>query len=227
MRFLALATDYDGTIAWHCTVEESTCAALKQLRDAGRRLLLVTGRELHDLFGVFARRELFNLIVAENGAVLYDPTTQETKALAPSPPEQFVNCLRQRGVHPLSIGVSIVATQETYRGVVQQALEELELDWRLIPNKGALMVLPPGVDKASGLRAALECLRLAPEQVVGVGDAENDFAFLSLCGLSVAVANALPELKAQVEYVTASGRGQGVEELVTKLLTEDRAEMVA
>lgn len=67
----------------------------------------------------------------------------------------------------------------------------------VILNKRSLMVLPRGVNKASGLRDALDELGIAPEDTVGVGDAENDEAFLALCGYSAAVANALPKLRCE------------------------------
>jgi len=181
MRVQALATDYDGTLAWHSTVEYSTCDALQKLKDSGRKLILVTGRELHELFGIFSSARIFDRIVAENGGVLYEPATERSLVLGPEPPERFVDCLRQRGVRPLSIGHSIVASQETYCGVIQEVIDELELEWHIILNKGALMVLPRSVDKASGLIAALKELRLDAAGVVGVGDAENDDAFLSIC----------------------------------------------
>ena len=107
--------------------------------------------------------------------------------------------------------------------VIEQTLTKLGLDWQIILNKGALMVLPPGIDKTSGLLAALVELQLSPAQVIGVGEAENDEAFLHLCGCSVAVANALDPLKAQVHCVTPSGRGRGVEELIASLLKQDSA----
>ena len=84
-----------------------------------------------------------------------------------------------------------------------EAIRELGLEWQIIFNKGAVMVLPPGVNKASGLAAALEELQLSPLNVVGIGDAENDHAFLTLCGCSVAVANALDAVKATADVVTA------------------------
>jgi haloacid dehalogenase-like hydrolase len=51
------------------------------------------------------------------------------------------------------------------------------------------MVLPAGVTKATGLAAALHTLGRSPHNLVGVGDAENDHAFLRLCECAVAVAN--------------------------------------
>ncbi|MGF6545711.1 hypothetical protein QFZ96_000781 [Paraburkholderia youngii] len=78
---------------------------------------------------------------------------------------------------------------------------------QIIFNKGAVMVLPPGINKGSGLKAALRKLSLASINVVGVGDAENDHALLNACGCSVAVANAVPMLKAAADWVTDSPRG--------------------
>src|SRR5262249_44855594 len=110
MRYLALACDYDGTLAKDGRVSEKTLAALERFRVSGRQLILVTGRELDDLFSVFAHPRLFAWIVAENGALLYRPATGEEKVLADRPPEQFVRLLRDRGVRPLSAGRVIVAT---------------------------------------------------------------------------------------------------------------------
>jgi len=221
MNIRALATDYDGTIAWHGTVPESTCEALEAFKASGRTLLLVTGRELHDLFSVFEYSKLFDLMVMENGAVIYDPHTKENEVLAPAVPKAFVDRLREEGVRQLSVGHAIVGTQQTYQGVIEEVIQEMGLELQIILNKGALMVLPAGVDKASGLRAALARLGISPAEVIGVGDAENDFGFLELCGCSAAVDNALPALKERVKCVTRGSRGAGVEELIQKVLRED------
>ena len=69
MRYQALATDYDGTIADDGVVDELTLAALARLRDGARRLILITGRDLADLRRVMPRLDLFDLVVAENGAL--------------------------------------------------------------------------------------------------------------------------------------------------------------
>jgi hydroxymethylpyrimidine pyrophosphatase-like HAD family hydrolase len=221
MKFLCLATDYDGTLAQHGDVEDSTINALKLLRETGRKLVLVTGRELADLAKVCSFIDLFDRVVAENGALLHNPADESSKVLAPEPPEEFVEALRARGVSPLSVGLGIVATQEIYSGVVGETIRDLKLPLQAIPNKGALMVLPSSIDKASGLRMALADLRLQPNETIGVGDAENDFVFLRICGYSVAVANAIPALKEQVDLVTQCRNGAGVEELIQKILTNE------
>ena len=180
MRYLALACDYDGTLASAGRVAPATVAALERLRASGRRLILVTGRELDDLLAVFPHVPLFDCIVAGNGAVLYHPANQQTTLLSTPPPEAFVRTLRARGVSPLSIGRVIVATWQPQEIPVLGVIRDLGLELQVTFNKGAVMVLPAGVTKASGLAAALRTLGLSSHNVVAVGDAENDHAFLHL-----------------------------------------------
>src|SRR5262249_42054858 len=141
----------------------------------------------------------------------------------PPPPEEFVRLLKERGVGPVSVGRVIVATWEPHETAVLQAIRDLGLELQVIFNKGAVMVLPAGVNKATGLRAALGELEFSPHNVVGVGDAENDHAFLALCECSAAVANALPTLKEQADVVTRHDHGRGVAELIEDMLADDLA----
>lgn len=221
MRYLALATDYDGTLAHHGGVPDSTMQALERLKASGRRLILVSGRELEDLQEVFPRLDFFDRLVLENGALLVCPADRSEKALCSPPPPEFAERLRAAGVEPLSVGRVIVATWTPHEDTVLRTIREMGLELQVIFNKGAVMVLPSGVNKATGLEAALADLRLHCHNVVGVGDAENDHAFLSACEISVAVANALDSLKATVDLVTTGERGYGVEELVEGILRDD------
>ena len=227
MQYLALATDYDGTIADDGVVDTPTLAALERLRDGARRLILVTGRDLADLRRTMPRLGLFDLVVAENGAMLYDPANQRELALGDAPPAAFVERLRELGVAPLWLGQVIVATLEANAGKVLSAIRDLGLDLQITFNKSAIIVLPAGVTKASGLRGALAQLGLSPLNCIGVGDAENDLAFLDVCGLPVAVANALPAVKQRAAFVTIGTRGAGVAELIDQILATDLAEFDA
>jgi len=221
MYVLALATDYDGTLADHGTVSDDAYKALERLKDTGRRLIMVTGREVPDLREVFPGLDIFDMIVAENGALLYTPSTRKERVLAPSPPEDFVGRLRAAGVTPLSVGRSVVATWEPYDRVALEAIRELGLELEIIFNKGSVMVLPSGVNKATGLHAALEEMGLSAHNVIGVGDAENDHAFLRWVGYGVAVANALETVKETADRVTRNARSAGVMELIDQIIEMD------
>lgn len=221
MRYLCLATDYDGTLATRGTVSDETFAALERLRRTGRRVLLVTGRELGDLQRVCPRLDVFDYIVAENGALLFRPASGEMKLLGPAPDPAFVDELKRRGVADISVGHVIVATWEPYESTLLETIRDLGLGLQVIFNKGAVMVLPSGITKATGLVAALKDLRLSRHNVVAVGDAENDHALLSACHCGVAVANAVPALKERADWVTRGDHGKGVEELIDRLLDDD------
>ncbi len=225
MRYLALACDYDGTLATNGVVDAATLTSLQRLRSTGRRLILVSGRQLEDLQSVFPHLDLFERVVVENGALLYRPSTNEEKLLGEAPPPEFVEALRQREVTPLSVGRSIVATWHPQETTVLEVIEALGLELAVIFNKGAVMALPTGVNKASGLVAALKELGLSPHNVVGIGDAENDHAFLNLCECSVAVGNALPMVKERADYSTVADHGAGVMELIEKLVDDDLQEL--
>jgi HAD superfamily hydrolase (TIGR01484 family) len=221
MRYVCLTCDYDGTIARNGRVAPSTLQALEKVRASGRQLILATGRELPELLSVFPEVNLFDRVVAENGGLLYRPASQEKVVLGEKPPDQFVEELRKRGVQPLSVGDCVVATWHPNETTVLEVIRELNLELQIIFNKNAVMILPSGINKSSGLSVALSELHLSPHNVVGVGDAENDHAFLSLCECSVAVGNALPALKDRSDWATAHTHGAGVEELIQLLLKDD------
>lgn len=242
MNYLALATDFDGTLATDGMVEESTLKALERWQQSGRQLILITGRQLDNLIAHIPVINVFDWVIAENGAVLYQPTTQVEKLLAERPSEAFITLLRDRidqkqqslknqaipeefskiaqaqTLEVLGVGRVIIATWEPYLDITQKTIQELGVNLQIICNKGAVMVLPEGINKAFGLNALSQLINLPLQQIVGVGDAENDCDFLEQCGYSVAVANALPQVKEKVNWVTQNSRGAGVIELINHLL---------
>jgi hydroxymethylpyrimidine pyrophosphatase-like HAD family hydrolase len=219
-RYQLLATDYDDTLATGGRIAPDVVEGLRRLRSAGRRVLLVTGRELEDLLHVCPEIRLFERVVAENGAVLYRPSTKETVLLADPPPRAFRELLRRKGV-PFSSGLVIVGTHVPHDEQVLEAIRKLGLELQVIFNKGAVMVLPSGTNKATGLQAALDELRVSAARVVAVGDAENDHALLRMSGCGVAVANAIASLKKEAAIVTHGKSGRGVLEVIEGMLQRD------
>jgi haloacid dehalogenase-like hydrolase len=163
--------------------------------------------------------------VAENGALIYCPATREEQSLGDAPPDVFVNALRERDIAPLSVGRVIVATWHPNAESVLETIRDLGLELQLTFNKGAVMVLPSGINKAAGLSAALTQLGLSPHNVVATGDAENDHAFMELCECAVAVKNALPMAQERADYVTAADHGAGVVELIDMIVATDLVEL--
>jgi HAD superfamily hydrolase (TIGR01484 family) len=221
MRYLALATDYDNTLASDGRLSGAARAALERLRASGRRAILVTGRRLEDVLRACECGELFDCIVAENGAVVFEPRSKDLALLGEPPPEAFVAALRRRGVTPLEVGKVIVATHAPQHAAVVETIRELGLELQVIFNLNAVMVLPAGVNKGAGLKLALRKLDMSPHETVAVGDAENDHSLLTLAECPVAVANAIDSIKSIAALVTRGEAGTGVVELIDKLIAND------
>src|SRR3989442_1521849 len=220
------ACGYDGTIADGGRCSDEVAAALGRVRESGRKILLVTGRMLSVLRSVSADGDrMFAAVGAENGDVLYIPETREATTLGDAPESALVEELRRRGV-PFDRGSSIIATTEGYAEAALAAVRETGVERTLVFNKGALMLVPGGVTKGTGLEAALTVLALSHHNMVGVGDAENDHAFLAMSECAVAVADAIPALRERADYVTRTPGARGVIELIEEHLVNDLAALM-
>jgi len=227
MRFRLLACDYDRTLATDASASDEALGALRAVAASGRRLLLVTGRTLAELLGVFTELRVFDVIVVENGAVIFIPETGEQRPLAEPIPARLLRELRDRGVENLVLGTVICATSATNFGLVRDVVEELGLgDLGLSVNRDSLMVTPPGVNKGSGLRAAVAELGESLAATVAVGDGENDLPLIGEAGVGVAVANAVDQLKALAEVVLDEPNGAGIVKLCTSLVDDDLASLL-
>jgi hypothetical protein len=153
--------------------------------------------------------------------VLYAPRSGAHRTLGDAPSEAFVRELVRRGVEPLSVGRSIVSTVHPNETIVLETIRDLGLELQVIFNKGAVMVLPASLNKATGLAAALRELGLSPRNTVAIGDAENDHALLRVAEFGVAVANAVETLQNEADRTSAHRNGAAVIELVDGLIEHD------
>src|SRR5918995_3001315 len=222
MRFTVLACDYDGTIAREGRVDDETAWDLGRVRTSGRRLVLVTGRDLPTLRSVCPHLELFDRVVVENGALLYRPEDGSEEALAEPPPAALVERLRESGV-PVDTGRAVVFTWRPNEVAALKAITELGLGHQVILNRQAVMVVPPGTTKGTGLSAALDELRMSPHNTVAVGDAENDHDLLVVAEYGVAVGDAVPALADRADYVTEGPGPEGTRELIAAVFDDDLA----
>lgn len=227
VRFRVLACDFDGTIATEGVVAPATLTALERVRRSGRRLLLVTGRTRPQLEMVFARWDVFDRLVLENGAVLVDPSAGTERLLCAPVSSRLEPELRRRGVEPLALGRAIYAASGHHLEVIREAIGSLGLSLDVVVNRGGVVILPAGVSKSSGLAAALFDIDETAAACVAVGDAENDVPMLALAGCGVAVANALDEVKAVADLVTIRSTGEGVAQLAGSLVADDLAAELA
>jgi len=221
MRYLALVTDYDGVVASDDRPSPVALAAIGRFRASGRRAILITGRRLENLVESCPDLSLFDYVVAENGAVVYEPRTRAETLLGNPPPPEFVERLRELGVDPLEVGRVIVATWMPHQNALLQAIQEFGLELHIIFNRAAVMVLPTGVNKASGMIYALRKLGLSSHEAVGVGDSENDHSFLARCECAATVASAVPSILQAASLGAKSANGDGLAEIIDEVIETD------
>ena len=199
MKFRVLALDYDGTIAHQGTLDPAVKAAILEARSRGIVVVVVTGRILSELRRVAGDLGFLDAVVAENGAVL-SFLSGHSRLIGEPPPAIFLEELRQRQVDFLA-GECVVEADANAAPEVLAAIRRLELPLSLLFNRDRLMVLPQGVSKGVGLRAALSTLRLSVHNAIGIGDAENDHDLLATCEMGVAVSWGSPALKERADEV--------------------------
>lgn len=140
-------------------------------------------------------------------------------------PPSLIQKLRQRKVDPLWLGEIIVATRAENTRAVLDAIQELDLEAEIATNRSTIMVLPAGVNKATGLAVALLDLGISPEAVVSVGDGENDTILFEFTRCGVAVANAGAVVKAKADDITDHAVGAGVSELIERVIMAETVQV--
>lgn len=226
MRFRVLACDYDRTIAQDAVVPDANRRLLDEVAASGRRLLMVTGRTREELLDVFDELTLFDRIVLENGAVLYDPESSLERTLAPRVSKELVAELARAAVQPLAVGRVICSTARRNEGQVLAVLGDLGLDLKISYNRDSMMVLPAGVSKATGFSAAIDDLGEQASATVAVGDGENDIPFLAAAGVGVAVEHAVEALRQCADITLTEPGTAGLRRLCVSLVRHDLADLL-
>ena len=221
MKFKVLACDFDGTLASEGQIEPSALEAIEKARQAGLRVILVTGRTFFELTRVCERLDLFDAVVAENGAVLYFPRNAMIRDQGPAPPTRLLNELDQRGIS-CQVGRAIVGTSRADERGVREALEAAGVNRELVYNRAALMLLPVGIEKGQGVEHVLRSFGLSFQDALALEDAENDLALFEACAWAACPGNAIPELKARADWVFSGENGESVAVAITGSIIEGR-----
>lgn len=215
--FQAAALDFDGTLTQHGRPETSVLEALGRTRRRGVKVVLVTGRIGRELREVFPDvNQHFDALVLENGGVLA-VGQDDPLPLVEACDDELGEELARRGV-AFRAGQVLLASQVEHEAVAREVISRLELECVIVRNRGEMMILPAGVTKASGVRAALEYFGLSPHNAVGAGDAENDHVLLDECEVGVAVDNAVDSLKRRADVVLDKANGSGIADFLDEEL---------
>lgn len=81
-----------------------------------------------------------------------------------------------------------------------------------------LEVLPQNVDKGYSMRVLGEMLGLEKNQIMGIGDQENDLSLVENAGFGVAMGNAIEHVKESADYITKTNDENGVAHAIHKFV---------
>ncbi len=210
--FKVVAVDFDGTLTSGGKLASEAVEAIDRARRNGLAIVLVTGRVGAEMLAEFPQiANHFDALVLENGAVIV--IDGQTHALAPPVDRDVDDALANRGV-PYRRGEVLVAVDGEHAAAVVEVIAELGMDYQIIRNRAALMVLPAGITKGTGLEALLAKMNLSPHNTVAVGDAENDLSLLGVAEIGAAVADAVSSVRRFADVDLDEPDGAGVAALL-------------
>lgn len=221
MKFAALALDYDGTITTDGALDPAVRQVIGEARQSGIAVVLVTGRRLADLHQVAGDLTCFDVVVAENGAVLEFPASGRHMSLGHPANPAVIQELRRRHIDVVA-GESVLEADAAAAPAVLEVIRSLEQPLILAFNRGRLMILPQAVAKSTGLRQALFALRISIHNTVGIGDAENDHDLLDACEVGVAVGWGSAALRAVADEVIEGTGPEAVADYVRRVARQPR-----
>jgi hydroxymethylpyrimidine pyrophosphatase-like HAD family hydrolase len=220
MKFGVLALDYDGTIARDGSLDPDVKAAIVEARARGIVVIIVTGRILSELRQAAGDLEFVDAVVAENGAVLAFPNGQ-SRLVGRLPPQVFLDELRRRGIE-FKTGRCVVEADAAAAPRILAVIRELELPLVMLFNRSHLMVLPQAISKGTGLREALNALRLSVHNAIAIGDAENDHDLLAECEIAVAVSWGSTALQKEANEIVRGDGPRAVAAYIQQVAKETR-----
>ena len=213
-----LVADLDGTLTrgGEDLLKPEVKRALISLKDRSWTLILATGRDRRYLMGRADLKGLFDAWVAEAGLTVYLPKTGECRCLASDAWRLMVK--RLKALPFVEEKENTITFRSEYVDTVKAELMRLGIKATLRDNKGMMILLPQGIDKAVGVREALRLLGVEGF-IAAVGDSEVDLELLELADFRAVVADADPILKEMADYVASREDGEGFVEVVESLLS--------
>ena len=127
----------------------------------------------------------------------------------PPPPNRLLAELDRRGI-AYQVGRVIVGAARGDEAPIREALAAAGVSRDPVYNRGALMLLPAGISKGTGVQHALRFLGLSFHDVLAFGDAENDLPFFEVCGWPACPADGMWVVKEQADLIFPGENGEAV-----------------
>lgn len=193
---------------------------IKEMKSLDKDFFLATGRSVKYVKGLCKKFKIWRAIIAENGAVIYFPSTKKTITINTEYMKKAKKIVRAMNLEETTIGKVIASINEKDEEKVMLALKEIEDHLTFERNANEIMITPKGVEKGLGVRIAMQYLNIDLDDTMVIGDGENDVSMFLNPGFKIALANANEKLKKLANHTTMSPSVNGMKEIITELKRE-------
>ena len=217
----AIALDVDGTITDSTRkICINAIKAINQAEEKGIPVIIVTGNILCSTKMISILLGTTGGMVAENGGVIKYGDEQRVLGNIEECERAYEYLKTKYPVNKVEFSDQRISEVAIGRNVEEETVKSTlkDFDVKIYDSKFAIHLTDPAVDKGSSLKVLATYLNVKTDEIMAIGDGENDVEFLQVAGLKVAVNNAARELKAMADYVTHKPYGDGVAEAVSKFI---------
>lgn len=238
-KIKAIAIDIDGTIT---DKDRKICiSAIEGIRAAekvGIPTIIVTG---NIFFYAYATAILIGAtggIVAENGGVISEPDDEGVEKikvlgdfnktqkafdylkseLARNTTKNEIQMVDDSDSRLSEIAIYRTIDEKIIKNILKESKEDFDVE--VYDTQFAIHITDKNINKGSSLGIVAKKHGFDVDEILAIGDSENDIEFLRVCGLKVAVANADEILKGIADYVCEKKHGNGVKEAIEKFILE-------
>ena len=221
--------DVDGTLLDSEGFHEELVHLVRRVDKEVMPVSLATGRTLPNVTPIRQALGASGFIVAENGGMVWDSGEgHEIVALSDGARAKAgaewlstkIEGLDPRGIESNRWRETEWCLKEVgQHELMNEMISESEWsDLEIVPTGFAVHIVKPGINKANGLRLALERRGVDPSRVIACGDAQNDVSMFNLVGFSVAVNDEYSEVVDAADCLTERRGKEGSIELLKALL---------
>jgi hypothetical protein len=217
----AIALDVDGTITDNSRkICVSAIEAIAQAEENGIPVMIVTGNILCAAKMLAIMLGTTGGLVSENGGVVEYKGEKKLLGSIEECQRAFEYLKTKYPVRKVEFSDERISEVAIERNIKEEIVKETLKDFNveIYDTKFAIHLTDPSVDKGTSLEILAAYNGVKTEEIMAIGDSENDIEFLEVAGLKVAVNNADEELKDEADYITSGTHGDGVAEAIYKFI---------
>jgi phosphoglycolate phosphatase len=194
--------------------------AIRESEEKGIPVIIVTGNILCSTRTISILLGTSGGLVAENGGVIKSSKGKYLLGDIKKCQEAYEFLKTRYPVRKVEYSDQRVSEIALERDVDVEILKKSlkNINVRLYDSGFAIHITDPSVNKGSSLIRLARDMGVKPQEIMAVGDSENDLEFLEVAGVKVAVANADQELKSLADYVSQKPYGDGVKEAIERFI---------